>query len=271
MDAPHTLARSPLVMVLSQVRFPREVINLKPANAVAIDAAMNSAGFPMMKSDATASFNLGEVATLQLAGPTESRMFFSGDLSLGVTVNPRFLSVYCVDNGAGIPYPGHEVFIERVYDVVSALEQIVGEVIVERLGYRYVDALCIEDAKEVLKDPFRGAEPLLKDDTFPFSVTSTTVDAYFSNSVGQCGLGSEPPLEGVHVVCGTVVPRLVIDPAIPPKPDSRWIVDIDAYTANGFALSGDAIRQKARQLANMGRGIFYNRIVTERFAEKFDD
>lgn len=37
------LSRSPLVMVLSQIRFPMEVIGLKPANSAAVDGAMSAA------------------------------------------------------------------------------------------------------------------------------------------------------------------------------------------------------------------------------------
>lgn len=271
MAAAHTLAHSPLVMVLSQIRFPMEVIKLKSASYVEVDTAMSSAGFPMVESDATTTLDLGGAGTLRFSGQQESRRYFSSNMSLGATVNPKFISVFCVDKGQGIPYEGHEEFINRTCDVVRALESVVGKVPVERLGYRYVDALRMDDARDVLRDLFRGVAPLIDDDAFPLSVASTTVEAFFSSSVNGVALGSELPSEGAHVFCGTVPGGTVIDPAIPPKPDSRWIVDIDAYSLEGLEFSEGTIRDKAHLLANMSRGLFYNRIVNEQFITKFDD
>ena len=84
---------------MAQIRFPMEVIGLKPANFVAVDAAMNAAGFPLVKNDTGASVNLGMGGTLQFPGNPESRMYYTADLSFAVTISPSFFSLYCVDRG----------------------------------------------------------------------------------------------------------------------------------------------------------------------------
>lgn len=263
------LTRSPLVMVLTQIRFPMEVIGLKPANFAAVDAAMNTAGFPLVKTDISASVNLGTGGTLQFSGHPESRMYYTADLSFAVTINPTFISLYCVDRGDGIPYAGHEAFIGKLCDVVRGLEPILGGIAVERIGYRYVDALKISDALDVLQEPFRGASSLAEDDGLGLSVASTTVEAFLAIGDGA-SLGSNPAPEGVHVTCGTVVPQAVIDPAIPPKTDSRWIIDIDAYSTSGFAFFERNVRERARSLADESRRLFYGRVVNDQFNSRFE-
>ena len=263
------LFRSPLIMVLAQIRFPMEVIGLKPANLVAVDAAMNAAGFPLVKNDTGASVNLGMGGTLQFPGNPESRMYYTADLSFAVTINPSFFSLYCVDRGDGIPYVGHEAFVEKLCDVVRGLESILGGIAVGRIGYRYVDALRIPDALDVLREPFRGAVSLAKDDGLGFSVASTTVEAFLAFGEGV-SLGSEPAPEGIHVACGTVVPQAIIDPAIPPKADSRWIVDIDAYSTVGFSFLERDVRKRALSLAEESRRLFYGRIVNDQFDARFE-
>lgn len=263
------LTRSPLIMVLAQIRFPMEAIGLKPANYSAVDAAMNAAGFPLVKTDTGASVNLGMGGTLQLQGHPESRMYYRADLNFAVTVNPTFVSLYCVDRGDGIPYAGHEAFIEMLCDVVRGLESVLGGIAVERIGYRYVDALQIKDALDVLREPFRGAVSLAEDDDFGLSVASTTVEAFLAIGDGA-PLGSEPAPEGIHVACGTVAPQALIDPAIPPKMDPRWIVDIDAYSTSGFAFSEGEVRNRAYSLADESRRLFYGRIVNDQFTARFE-
>lgn len=264
------LARSPLVMVLSQIRFPMEAISLKPSNSANIDIAMNAAGFPLTASGSSAPIDFGVAGTLQLPGHPDSRVYSTTDLRFSATVNPGFLSVYCVDKGKGIPYPGHRDFIEKICDAVCALEPVVGGVPVARIGYRYVDALEIEDALDVLKPPFRGfvAPSDVKGVGLP--VVSTTVEGFFSCEDGDTVLGSQPPEEGIHVTCGTVPPGTIVDPAVPAKPESRWIVDIDAYSTGSFAFSEGAVREKACFLANSSRELFYGHIVTADFGARFD-
>lgn len=263
------LSRSPLVMVLAQIRFPMEAIGLKPANFVTVDAVMNAAGFPLVKNDTGASVNLGMGGTLQFPGHPESRMYYTADLSFAVTINPSFISLYCVDKGDGIPYAGHEAFVGKLCDVVRGLESILGGIAVERIGYRYVDALKISDALDVLREPFRGVVSLTEDDDLGLSVASTTVEAFLAIGDGV-SLGSEPPQEGVHVACGTVVPQAIIDPAIPPKADSRWIVDIDAYSTFSLSFFERDVRERALSLADESRRLFYGRIVNDRFNARFE-
>lgn len=265
------LARSPLIMVLAQIRFPMEVVKLKPNNGVAVDAAMGSAGFPLLQSDTSVSVDTGAGGMLQFPGHPESRMYYTADMSMAVTINPVFVSLYCVDRGEGIPYRGHEAFIEMLDGVARSLEEVVGEVLVERMGYRYVDAMKIPDAQDVLMDSFKGPAPLNADSSLGLAVTSATVDAFFANAVEGAELGAEPPVEGAHVACGTVVPGSIIDPAIPPKQDARWIVDIDAYSRKQFTFSAAAVREKASTLASFGRNIFYNHVVNSCFPTRFDD
>ena len=264
------LARSPLVMVLTQIRFPMEVISLKPANYAAIDAAMNAAGFPLVKTDTGASVNLGMGGTIQFPGHPESRMYFTADLNFAVTINPTFISLYCVDRGEGIPYVGHEAFIESLCGVVRELEVVLGGIAVERIGYRYVDALQVSDALDVLREPFRGVVSLAEDDRFGLSVTSTMVEAFLATGEHGAPLGSDPASEGIHVMCGTVVPNAIIDPAIPPMADSRWVIDIDAYSVAGFAFSEGGVCERALSLANESRTLFFDRIVNDQFAARFE-
>lgn len=264
------LTRSPLAMVLSQIRFPMEVIGLKSANSAAIDAAMSTAGFPMVSNDAGAALDMGADGTLRIPGNPDSRAYFTADLSFAVTVNPRFISIYCVDRGDGIPYEGHEKFIERMCDVVRGICAVIGRVRVERVGYRYVDALRFDDALSVLRDPFRGALSVTEECDLGLVVSSTTVEAFLSREGGEALPSSEIPAEGVHVVSGTIAPRTVIDPAIPPKETPCWVVDIDAYSSAALAFSEEAIREKAYDLANESRGLFYNHIVNERFTSRFE-
>lgn len=264
------LSRSPLVMVLSQIRFPMEVLGLKPANSDAVDGAMSAVDFPMARGDAGFTLDAGANGTIQVPGNPESRVYFTSDFAFATTVNPRFISLYCVDRGEGIPYAGHEAFIEKLCDVVRGISSVIGQMAVERVGYRYVDSLRLEDAQPVLRDPFRGALSVVEGCDLGLAVSSTTVEAFLSRDGGAADLDSETPTEGIHVVSGTVPTRTVIDPAIPPTSESRWIVDIDAYSSSATTFSEVAIRDKAYSLADAGRGLFYKHIVNESFTARFE-
>lgn len=266
------LSRSPLSMVLAQIRFPMELPCLGPSNYGALDVAMAEAGFPMTSSDQDSILDINRDGSIKAVRQAERRGYASGDLSLSATIGASYISLFCVNRGDGIKYVGHEAFIEKLGEISRLLEPTIGQIAIARMGYRYVDSIPLNLASKVLSGAFLGAYALALDGGLGFSVSLPGVEGYFSEGDGSEQLGSGVPNEAVRLMSRVIEPRTIIDQAIPLSDEPLWVVDMDSYSLSteGLAYSRDAIEGKMTELAQRARALFYGHvIVREEFEQQF--
>ena len=261
------LSRSPLVMVLVQVRFPKEITVLGQYDV--LDKAMLSAGFPMADTVVDNVASLAPNGALQHVGQVKRREYGNVEDSLTVSVGKSFVSMYAVDKDCGIPYEGHELFLNTFSRIMNSLGSVIGAVPVSRLGYRYVDALHLKDALDVIARPCLGLAGMEVLENSGSAICSSMVEAYFDASGRGVGFGGGVPQEGLHLACGTLAAGAVIDPAIPICEDARWVIDVDSYSQNRFTLETDEIQKRASELANRAHSLFFNHVVTDEFVKRY--
>lgn len=261
------LSRSPLAMVLVQVRFPGNLTILGQHDV--LDRAMRKAGFPFGNSKTESVLGVDAVGALQRVDQITRKEYENAEGTLVASVGPSFISLFCVDKGGGIPYRGHGEFLDSLSRVIEALEPEIGSVPIARLGYRYVDSISMDDAPDVIADVFLGAYGLAGDEGFGYSIPLSQVDAYLVPREGVSSSAPGIPPMGLHLSCGVAVPGAVVDPAIPVRDEHRWIVDIDSYSNERFPFSSQEVVERASSLADEARKLFFSTIATETFSQRY--
>jgi uncharacterized protein (TIGR04255 family) len=143
------LERSPLVFVLSQVRFPAV---LKMDGYVPdIQEALRKLGFPRYSKEDIQQFSFG---------PAEQRLerdkrwvFVSRNRDEGVVLSSNFVVYETSD------YDVFETFLDRFAPVLELIGETTGSEFAEQIGLRYVDLIRRSDdlaASEFLRENVRG-------------------------------------------------------------------------------------------------------------------
>ena len=266
------LSRSPLSMVLAQIRFPMDLSCLGSSNYETLDVAMGQAGFPMTSWNQDAVLDIGPDGSFRAVRQLDRRGYVSGDMSLSATIGASYISLFCVNRGEGIKYGGHEAFIEKFGEVAQLLEPVIGQVAIKRMGYRYVDSIPLDLADKVLNRPFLGAYAPALDGDLGFSVSLPILEGYFSEGRDDAQPGSIAPAEAVRLSSRIIEPREIVDQAIPPNDSPLWVVDMDSYSlaTSDLAYSWDVIEGKMTELAQRARRLFYGHvIIKEEFNRQF--
>lgn len=146
------LERSPLVLVLSQVRFP--AVPKMRDHIESIQDALRSQGFPR--------FNEEEIQQVTLGGPNPKVdqstrwVFASRDRTEAVIVSPTFV-VYETSK-----YDVFETFTNRFSPVLDLIQEQTETEFAEQVGLRYLDLIRPTDdllASEFLRECVRGLSP----------------------------------------------------------------------------------------------------------------
>lgn len=264
------LSRSPLSMVLAQIRFPKDLVGLGPSNSAVLDEAMDQAGFPLVDSAQDMLLDVGSDGLFKEFRQAERREYATGDLSLSATIGVSYISLFCVNRGDGIRYEGHGPFIKRLGEITRLLEPVIGGVSIARLGYRYVDYIPLDLSDKVLNKTFLGAYSLALCGNLGFSVSLPGVDGYFSETGERDVLAAEVPAEAVRLSSRVVEPRSVIDQAIPQRNEPLWVVDMDSYSLSpaGLSYSRETVERKMSELAQRARKLFYEKIIIKNEFER---
>ncbi len=149
---PLQLTRSPLVLVLCQVRITtiRNLANYVPK----VQDRLRRKGFPVDVS--------GEVVelVLQAEGSAQQQRrahweFRSLKEDWSIIVGESSIVIQTT------AYPGFEKFLEILSLVMATLDEVVGNMVVERVGLRYIDAIGLhpdESWKSYVKSGYHGQD-----------------------------------------------------------------------------------------------------------------
>lgn len=253
------LSRSPLALVLAQLRFVGEVTALAQRPATALDDAMRIVGFPIADDRQDFTLQITPSGPAQVAAGIR-RVYRDTSGGLRVAVSNSFIAVYVTPLNGSIPYDGHEPFIQKLSEIVSVLGSVVGDVPVARSGYRYVDQFTGKDRDDV--------ESLLKPSCRGVSLTEVPEGALLQSSAfrAQFSWGKSSWLQ---VQSGLVPAHAIVDAELTAQSESTWVLDIDAFDTEPIPFDPNAVADVASQLQSRAHAFFADIALTDEFVERY--
>lgn len=130
-----TLSKSPLVLVLSQVRF--SPLMAMSSYIAAIQDRLRQSGYPLNSSVEVQEFPIGQPGARPTTRSTVRPHweFLSKDQTTSVIVNEGFVVVQTTT------YDDFDAFLAQTLDAVEIVATAVGGLLIQRVGLRYVDLI----------------------------------------------------------------------------------------------------------------------------------
>lgn len=251
-DGPSPKKASPLIRVLSQIRWP--VLSGFAPDRVADALAGQEFGktYPLRESAQEAQFLLTPEGVTQQAGGTLHR-FMSDDGAWVVTLAATFVTVETTS------YKSHEDFIPRLASVVGQLKGHLPLQRWDRFGYRYTNRFADDDDLRDLTKLFVPAVVGAVGLDFPDDIVHTVGETVYEG-------------EGASLLVKSALlpPNASIEPTIPPVPQKTWLLDLDAFaTGPSSAFSENEVQQQATLLSGKAHS-FFAKVTTDDFRARFD-
>ena len=235
-----SLTNAPLIKVLFQIRFPKEIA-LSDKNTIAELHKCLREPYPILRQSQTLGLLIGSEGILpQQISDVVWRMQDNANPQWQVSISETFLSL---DTSA---YSSRSDFLERLAFVLSQFSSIVNPSIIDRLGIRYIDMISgdgLQRVPEFVRPELLGAMAI---------PLENGVD------LGQTVTESIFRLKEYWMKCrwGIVGPGTILDPLIEPVQENAWILDVDAFTANAFPFGVESVSSLAKQFAEQAYKFF---------------
>jgi uncharacterized protein (TIGR04255 family) len=243
------LRDAPLVRVIAQVRFPL-LLRVEQRDFVAPFQEAIRVDYPVLQQE--------QIQTLLVAsdGTTTTQRqiawrFEDMARHWRVSLAPEFLAL---DTTA---YTSRSEFFTRLRDVIVALDEHVGPKLVDRLGIRYIDRIAgdaVHEIETLVRPEVRG-------------ILGTAVSAHALHTLTE----SMFAIEGGRLVTrwGLLPADATVDPAvIEPISEESWILDIDMFSSEAFAVGVDRIVGDAQRFAERIYTVF-RWVVTDEFLQRY--
>jgi len=243
------LTHSPLVRVLTQVKWPRFADFDLTATAAGLGKLI-SAAFPLVEQAPEMEITFTPDGAQQQASGVLHK-FTSIDNSWAVTLGGTFLAI---ETSA---YTSHEDFIERLRVVTTALASVAEIRVWDRLGYRYTNRLTEEDDLANLNEYFDTAVLGSAALDIPHGLVHSITESVFEAD------GSR-----LLVRSAFLPPRGTIDPTIPVSEGKSWYLDLDAFREIRTPFSPESLTETATQLARTAY-TYFREVITDEFKRRF--
>lgn len=245
------LKEAPLIHVLAQVRFS-SILSIQKSDFVAPFQEEIRGKYPILQAEQTRGLILGP----QGMEPTEPRVtwrFADVSGSWRVSLAPDFVALETT------LYSSRSDFLERLKDVLIALDVHVKPQIVERFGMRYIDRLVDPYTKEILKLVRPEVAGVIATE-FREHVHQTISESLFNLPGGQ---------DQILARWGILPENTTIDPAaVEPINEPSWILDLDMSLSNQREFDVEALMGEAQRFAERIY-TFFRWAVTDDFLRRF--
>lgn len=251
------LSRSPLVMVLAQIRFPAELSKLTQEKNERLDALMDEIGYPMVTPTSDMEVQNGEAGP-ELRRSGFRRVYSDQQMAYNVSVGGSFVTLYSIRKNDHMAYAGHEDFCNKLAVICDAVATLVGDVAVRRIGYRYIDRLELRDADAVLLPECQG-----------YGIRADRFDAEDVEESIMETLFSFPQSGRLRVRSGILSAGNIVDPSIPPVDRPTWILDLDSFEISDVRLGGSEVNAVAKLLSERAHSFLLEHAVNDEFEKRF--
>lgn len=243
------LKDAPLVRVIAQVRFP-EVLAIEERSFVAPFQEALRATYPVLREQQSQGLVLGPSGLT----PAKTQLAWrfadvAGDWRVSLT--SEFLALETTR------YISRSHFLERLREVVTALDAHVEPKLIDRLGVRYIDRItgsAVDEIGGLVCGEVRGING---------TIAATHASHALSESLFELGTAR------VLARWGRLAAGATVDPAaIEPATEKSWILDLDMFSAAPAPFSVDHVVEQSRLYAERIYAIF-RWAVTDDFLRRY--
>lgn len=243
------LGNSPLVRVLSQVRWPK-FGDFDLESAAKGLGPLISSEYPILEQGRETEMTITPMGAQQQLGGVLHK-FSALDGSWAVTLGSTFLALETST------YVSHEDFISRLERVARALSEVAAVRVWDRLGYRYTNRLSEPGDLSRLTQYFDAAALGSVALESSHSLVHSISEAVFAQG------SSRLLVRSAHLPPGGT-----IDPTIPVSDTTSWYLDLDAFEDGRTEFTPEALGAKAAQLAEVAYSYFRS-VITDEFLGRF--
>lgn len=247
------LPHSPLVRVLTQVRFPR-LSALATGNELALQIAGDlSNAYPIYDESRELEITITEERINQAPGAKTMWRLKSADEKWTVTFADNFFALETT------AYAGREDFTFRFKDAWSRFDAAVNPPSVQRVGVRYTNRIT---NSSILRDLKTMVDPGILGGS-----AESLQHAQLVHSMGET-LYQLDGNSGLLSRWGILPPNAVLDPTLPPAEERCWVLDIDSFSDRRHESAAQALFEEIAQLAQQSYQ-YFRWVTNDRFLETF--
>ena len=245
------LKAAPLVRVIAQVRFP-PILSIQERSFVGHFQEAIREKYPILQPEQTH----GLIFSPQGLMPTEPQLiwrFADADGNWRVSLASDFISLETV------AYSSRSDFLQRLENVLLALDIHIKPQIVERFGLRYIDRLVNQEMQDISKLVRPEIAGILGTEVGQ-SLHQTINESLFNLPEGQ---------EQIIVRWGLLPANATIDPvAVEPVAEPSWLLDIDMSLSARRPFSVEGLVSEGQRFAERIYTIF-RWVVNDDFLRRF--
>jgi uncharacterized protein (TIGR04255 family) len=245
------LENAPLVRVIAQVRFPT-ILSIEKKDFVGSFQEAIREKYPILQPEKTQGFVLTPQGVMA-ADPQMIWRFADAEGNWQISLVSGSISL------STVTYSNRNDFLERLEDVLEALETYIKPQVIERFGLRYINRLAnseIADLQKLLRPEIAG-------------IVGLEVGENLIQSINESLFNLPDRKEQITARWGLIPANTTIDPtAIEPINESSWILDLDMSLSTQRVFSVEGVVSEARQFSERIY-TFFRWVVNDNFLRRF--
>ncbi|GAB1541812.1 hypothetical protein NUACC21_44850 [Scytonema sp. NUACC21] len=245
------LKEAPLIRVLAQVRFP-PILSIEESNFVAPFQEAIREKYPLLQLEQSRGLILDSQGVVSTE-PQKIWRFVDAGSHWRVSLARDFIALET------LAYSSRSDFLERLENVLTALDLHIKPQIIERFGLRYIDRLVEQDTKDLSKFVRPEVAGILSTE-FGKSVHQTISESLFNLPEGHGQLLARWGL----LSADTTIDPTVVEPIAQPS----WVLDLDMSVSTQREFSIKVIMSEAQHFAERIY-TFFRWVVTDDFLQRF--
>lgn len=244
------LAKAPLVRVVAQVRFPIITAIEQPPFMTGFQESLRER-YPVLRPETAKGVMLGPDGVAALPDRTIWR-FTDLDGVWRVALAPDFMALETTK------YLSRTDFVERLGEVLVALDEHVKPKLIDRLGVRYIDRVKGDAVKDIAK--------LIRPEVSGLSGTS--IASHVQHAISEVALKVDEET-AMLARWGLLPPNGTVDPAaIEPIPEPSWILDVDMFSTKPMRFNQDVVVGRAKSFTERIY-TFFRWFVNDEFLRRY--
>lgn len=245
------LKTAPLVRVIAQVRFP-PILSIGERSFVGHFQEAIREKYPILQPEQTHGLIFGPQGLI----PTDPQViwrFADADNNWRVSLASDFVSLETV------AYSSRSDFLERLKNVLVALDIHIKPQIVERFGLRYIDRVVSQEMKDISK--------LVRPEIA--GILATEIGENLHQTINESLFKLPEGQEQIIARWGLLPANATIDPAaVEPIAETSWVLDLDMSLSTQRAFSVEGLVSEAHRFAERIY-TFFRWAVNDDFLRRF--
>lgn len=243
------LPKAPLVKVLCQIRFPA-IASIDKKEFIAPFQEEIRHNYPKLEKDQGVELSFGPQG-----GSFSTKVIWrllDKSMQWRVSVGENFLSLETSE------YPGREVFIKALREVIEKMQATIQPDLIERIGLRYINRVLFTNFDHLATLLHPGVLGIVGDELNE-NLTNNLCETKFTLSEGLKVTGKWGLLPGGQSYDPTV---------LAPIEGRSWILDIDGFSEESSDFDPETVLTKLHSLADMDYRLF-RFTVTDAFLKEY--